>query len=1404
MAYAREYDPNLTELKAYEADLDSLISIEYRCPKCRSCADCRDSITTERVSLREEDEEAQIRDSVKLDYTNQRFLCHLPLRGKPEEYLSTNKDGARKILAKQVSLYHQEEDTKAMIIKAMDKLFTNDHVTLLKDLPLEQQALILQAPVMYFIPWRVVFKASSISTPARPVFDCSAKTPITADGSGGKCLNDLMAKGKSMSFELIKMLLRFSIGETALSGDISQFYNVFKLRPEYWHLQLFLWQAELDPNNAVDIAVIKTLIYGNSASAPLSEEGMRQLAALVREHDPELADFLINGRFVDDLNESTESLQAALRLKAAVDDAFAKLGVKIKGWAIARHPPAPEISEDGYVGVAGMAWHTETDTVELKLNDLHFGKAVRGRLNPSTPTFKGSIKDTDAMNKFVPKILTKRMITSKFMGIFDLKGMLIPLTGRFKRDLRDISTTTPHWDHAVDTIGRSKWVLNFLDVERLKGMKFTRPRMPVDAINIKMRLWILVDASKHLIVIWAGVGFKRANGQWSIAFLVARCLLVPRGMSIPRAEMESLVGGSNMMWMLRQILAKWVDSFILAGDARIPLFWILSDKHRLSLWHRTRSAQIRRGTPNEHIYHVISAANVADIPTRPNKCSISDVGPGSEWEEGKPWMQKDISTLVREGTLTPISALTNIEEDDKAEYMEGMVTPHIPDALTRGYAAQLLPPQDDPSGRTKVEARALHSKYILLPTAFSFPKVVRIMSIVKRFINAFRKKWDPKFNAATAPNLPANFKTFLCTPSSKPLETTMVFNAHASYYRPIRSWSWLVELDNTPTPNPRFESILRLTNDDIQQGLLYYYRKATTEVETFVPAERINKHMYRQGGLLYHRSRINDGQRRPSIAGAGHHELATQGINIYLPVVDRWSPLAYSLGRWIHRTVSDHAGFETALRHSLNYCFIIHGHSLFEELGRACTLCSTLRSRFTQAAMGPRNPNSYSIAPAFWIAQADLFGPVLTYVPGREQNTRNDPSSSTRCWVMVFTCLLSKAINLQVVEGHSAPLLAQGLSRMSCEVGTPARLLIDQDSVFMTVLNEAEVTLPDIETHMRLRATMDFQLCPVSGHNFHGQVEARIKTVQDALEKIGLYNERIHATGLQTALKLIESDINSTPLGVTMRRTATNTPLLQLITPDHLKLGRISNRIPEGPFQLPNSPKDMISRAEELYWRWHDMFNSTLLPVLLAADQPKWYNHDTDLKEGDAVYFKKSTGATRSPWSMGIVDSVDIGRDGLIRHAAVKYYDASDPSTPHTSDRAIRSLVRIFNVDELHWQEDMDRIRRICQDTNLPLAPSDIGVNQTSVPSNLSCGCCCHPHHALKSTAATPPTSFPSDSPLIPNKTPDVMPYPPADDMPDILLDAGARDELDPQQDTFLSHILTLGALPFSVGQQPF
>ena len=52
----------------------------------------------------------------------------------------------------------------------------------------------------------------------------------------------------------------------------------------------------------------------------------------------------------------------------------------------------------------------------------------------------------------------------------------------------------------MDVDSRAKWVKNFLEIERLTYLKFSRPRMSVDAINSKMRLWVMVDAAKELLV----------------------------------------------------------------------------------------------------------------------------------------------------------------------------------------------------------------------------------------------------------------------------------------------------------------------------------------------------------------------------------------------------------------------------------------------------------------------------------------------------------------------------------------------------------------------------------------------------------------------------------------------------------------------------------------------------------------------------------------------------------------------------------------------------------------------------------------------------------------------------------------------------------------------------------------
>ena len=112
------------------------------------------------------------------------------------------------------------------------------------------------------------------------------------------------------------------------------------------------------------------------------------------------------------------------------------------------------------------------------------------------------------------------------MGIFDIRGLLIPLTARLKQDLRDIFSNTPEWDHAVSSEQRFTWVQNFLDVEKCKGIKFHRPIMPEDDKDTKIQFRVLVDAAKELMSVWSAVGLKRKDGTWSCGFLVARCLFV--------------------------------------------------------------------------------------------------------------------------------------------------------------------------------------------------------------------------------------------------------------------------------------------------------------------------------------------------------------------------------------------------------------------------------------------------------------------------------------------------------------------------------------------------------------------------------------------------------------------------------------------------------------------------------------------------------------------------------------------------------------------------------------------------------------------------------------------------------------------------------------------------------------
>jgi hypothetical protein len=88
------------------------------------------------------------------------------------------------------------------------------------------------------------------------VFDASSKTP------GGESLNGCLAKGQNRLCKLQHLLLRFRMGQEAVTADISMAYNGTRLHPEHMKYQRYLWKDGLLPQNPVKVMYVCTLIYG--------------------------------------------------------------------------------------------------------------------------------------------------------------------------------------------------------------------------------------------------------------------------------------------------------------------------------------------------------------------------------------------------------------------------------------------------------------------------------------------------------------------------------------------------------------------------------------------------------------------------------------------------------------------------------------------------------------------------------------------------------------------------------------------------------------------------------------------------------------------------------------------------------------------------------------------------------------------------------------------------------------------------------------------------------------------------------------------------------------------------------------------------------------------------------------
>ena len=705
----------LRDEKEYHALEEIGTQAEYRCITCRNCAKCRQGDILEKLSLREEKEQAQIENSVQLNVQQRTLEATLPFIDNPETKLTDNRRVAVSIFESQMRNIKKNPDMKGDILKAHDKLASKEFVVRAADLPSEITAQLdeIKGPG-YYIPWRIMYKESSLSTPCRLVFDASSSTP------GGDSLNNILAKGHNSLSRILDVLIRFRSRKHAFACDIKMAYNNLRLLPPYYKFHKYLWKQDLDESKAPEDWYLKTLIYGVKSAGQQTIAGFRILADHCIAQHPEHtegAQALKDDAYMDDIIRSEDSADQCEKTANSITFTLALGSMTTKCYTYSGKHPHEDVSADGTnIGVLGYCWAPKDDRLSLDIKQLFFGKVRRGKL-PETVTGDYEVA--------LAKKFTRRTITAKVASVYDPLGLATPVTARFKLDLHQLVSMKLDWDDKIDPKFLNLWTAHLHTIQELRLISYPRAVIPANAVSPDISLIVSSDASEQIAIAAVHARFELQDGSYSCQLLTAKSKLV-KSSSIPRSELKGAVVGAVLAHTVCRNVRDRIKQITFVTDSTIILYWITRDYRPLMTSVRNSIIEIQRLTSICEWNHVETKNNVADIGTR--KVTTKDISEDSDWQRGRPWMSLPPSKF-------PLKTATEItlSNHDKVAALKETKTPEF-------AGMSFLTNPGTQGTKEKVQIRYEYSQYIVDPCKISWTWALRVVCWVYRVHDLSTKK----------------------------------------------------------------------------------------------------------------------------------------------------------------------------------------------------------------------------------------------------------------------------------------------------------------------------------------------------------------------------------------------------------------------------------------------------------------------------------------------------------------------------------------------------------------------------------------------------------------------------------------------------------------------------------------
>lgn len=855
-------------------------------------------------------------------------------------------------------------------------------------------------------------------------------------------------------------------------------------------------------------------------------------------------------------------------------------------------------------------WATNSKTLATAVADglrqdceLPIDAGVLGmRWHTATDTLR--IDFTDEIN--IPDAqLTKRRVISATSLIYDPTGLVLPVIVIGKILQRDIWLSGINWDQLLKPPSIAKWHEYRHAITQLSRISI--PRWLGMSTGSSIQLHIFTDASEKAMGAAAYFRITRSDNTTAVALITARSKIAPvKRATIPRLELMAALIGAELSQFIRTAFRMPNIEATFWTDSTIVVHWLRRDPNCCKPFIANRIVSIREASENGIWRHVQGTDNPADLLTR--GASAEQLMNASLWWNGPGWLagstndwpKSHVTTLTpelqaildAEDKNIPDTAATETHRSKKGRFV----------CIVVNKATTPLSVYDADDKPTPITSRRSELSSLLRVTSYAFRFVYNALERAKR------RKITKEIRAPPRP-------VEACDRNMIPAITNVERQRSLRY--------WIADAQRT-----------------------YYFGelnalRANRAVPRSSPIIKLRPYIDTNGFL-----RVGGRMANANIAEEAKHQLL-------LPPQARITQLIIRDAHF----VTIHGGPQLMLAHLHRSYWMTRARQIVKSAIHNCPICERYDQPENTQLMGNLPTDRVTQAECFLHTGLDFAGPfVIKKQRGRPPNiekcSKNPVTSTLKAWIVIFVCLSTKAVHIDVLLGLTIEEFLAAFERFTMRKGRCTKLISDNGTTFIgsdkelaRVLQSWSKVLPE---HNLSRFGTDWQFITPSAPFKGGLWESAVKSMKRhmkraigvrTLTKDELYQLAVH----------IEGCLNSRPLWPMSDDPTDPMPL----TPAHFVLGKailpqpVAEDVAESPENRLTIWGQRQKLQQQIWRRWHDEYLCT------KQVRTKWYNIEKNLKIGDMVVVRKEN-TPPAMWIIGRIIKTFAGGDGMVRSAIVK------------------------------------------------------------------------------------------------------------------------------------------------------